>query len=313
MNMLANHGFIARDGITNLAEVTDACQNVLNMAWDLAAVVTLVALTLGDGDIVSRKFSIGCDATNRTAAVPLISGSQPGLNGHNNFEADASMGRDDYFLNNGDNYSLNGTKFGMMVDATDGKFTIEALSKYRYQRWHQSQAENPNFFFGPAGLLLYGDAAFVPHLYADGQKNYEIDTETVATFFGAHKQADGKWKYGRDEQIPKGFKPRMTAYGLVDEANAIVTMYGQNPVLFGGNTGNGGFDTLNFSAIKNGKLEVGLDATTVLCFISQLLVAPVPGLLNGVAKVASGTLELVASTVGDVFTNLGCPAALNSV
>ena len=114
MNMFANHGFIARDGITNLAEVTDAARNVLNMAWDLAAVVSLVALTLGDGDIVSRTFSIGCDATNRTAALPLISGSQPGLNGHNNFEADASMGRDDYFLNNGDNYSLNGTKFGMI-------------------------------------------------------------------------------------------------------------------------------------------------------------------------------------------------------
>jgi hypothetical protein len=81
MNMFANHGFISRDGITNLAEVTDAAQNVLNMAWDLATVVSLVALTLGDGDIVSRRFSIGCDATNRTAAVPLVSGSQPGLNG----------------------------------------------------------------------------------------------------------------------------------------------------------------------------------------------------------------------------------------
>ena len=163
-------------------------------------------------------------------------------------------------------------------------------------------------------------AAFVTALVAAfavawsaGQAVGPIDTETVATFFGAHKQADGTWKYGRDESIPKGFKPRMIPYGLVDEANAIVTMYGQNPVLFGGNTGNGGFDALNFSAIKNGKLDVGLDATTVLCFISQLLVAPVPGLLNGVAKVASGTLELVASTVGDIFTNLGCPAALNSV
>jgi hypothetical protein len=144
MNMFANHGFIARDGVTSLEEVVDASQNVFNMAWDLANVISLVALVLGDGDIISRKFSIGCDATSRTAAVPLISGSQPGLNGHNNFEADASMGRDDYFLAEGNNYSLNGTKFGMMVAATEGKFNISGLSRYRYQRWHQSAAENPN-------------------------------------------------------------------------------------------------------------------------------------------------------------------------
>lgn len=138
MNMFANHGFIARDGITSLEEVVDASQNVFNMAWDLANVISLVALVLGDGDIISRKFSIGCDATSRTAAVPLIAGSQPGLNGHNNFEADASMGRNDYYLNEGDNYSLNGTKFGMMVEATEGMFNISGLSRYRYQRWHQS-------------------------------------------------------------------------------------------------------------------------------------------------------------------------------
>lgn len=138
MNMFANHGFIARDGVTSLEEVVDASQNVFNMAWDLANVIALVALVLGDGDVISRKFSIGCDATSRTAAVPLIAGSQPGLNGHNNFEADASMGRNDYYLNEGDNYSLNGTKFGMMVEATEGMFNISGLSRYRYQRWHQS-------------------------------------------------------------------------------------------------------------------------------------------------------------------------------
>lgn len=311
MNMLANHGFIARDGVTSLSEVTDACQNVFNMAWDLATVISLVALVLGDGDVISRKFSIGCDATSRTAAVPLIAGSQPGLNGHNNFEADASMGRDDYFLNEGNNYSLNGTKFGMMVEATEGKFNISGLSRYRHQRWYQSSAENPNFFFGPAGLLLYGDAAFLPELYADGQKDYKPDVETISTFFGAHQKADGTWFYGHNETIPKGWINRKEAYGLVDEVNAIVSMYSENPVLFGGNTAPGKFDTLDFAAIKDGKLKVGVSPTDVLCLIFQLLTAPSPGVLNGVASLATGTLELVLTTVGSVFTNLGCPAPLN--
>lgn len=239
--MLANHGFIARDGITNLKEVVDAQQNVFNVAWDLANVITLVALVLGDGDVVSQKFSIGCDATSRTAAVELVAGSQPGLNGHNNFEADASMGRDDFYLNEGDNYRLNGTKFGMMVEATEGMFNKSGLSHYRYQRWHQSQAENPNFFFGPAGLLLYGDAAFLPELYASGSKDYKSDVETISTFFGAHQNEDGSWFYGRNETIPENFINRVEPYGLVDELNAIISMYLENPVLFGGSVADGKF------------------------------------------------------------------------
>ena len=104
MNMLANHGFIARDGITNFVEAVDACQNVFNMHWDLAVVITLIATVLGDGDAITQKFSIGCDATSRTAAVDLnlLTGSQPGLNGHGNFEVDGSMSRNDYFISEGD-------------------------------------------------------------------------------------------------------------------------------------------------------------------------------------------------------------------
>lgn len=312
MNLLANHNFIARDGITDLAEVTDALQNVFNVGFDLSVVISLVALTLGDGDVVSRKFSIGCDATSRTASIPLVAGSQPGLNGHNNFEADASMCRDDFFLNEGNNYSLNGTKFGMLVDATEGQFNISGLSRYRHQRWHESQQENPNFFFGPAGLLLYGDAAFLPEVYASGSRDYKPDVETISTFMGAHQHAnDGKWLYGRDETFPANYINRVQPYGVLDELNAILSMYLENPVLFGGNTAEGKFDTLDFGAIKQGKIDAGISTKETLCLLYQLLTAPMPGLLNGVAKPVSGALELILSTVTDTLTDLGCPAAVN--
>lgn len=312
MNTLANHGFIARDGITDLNEVVDACQNVFNMGWDLSVVITMVALVLGDGDLVSRKFSIGCDATDRTAAVPLIAGSQPGLNGHNNFEADASMGRNDFFLAEGDNFSLNGTKFGRMVEVTDGEFSVAGLSKYREECWHRSQSENPNFFFGPAGLLLYGDAAFLPKLMASGSRDYKIDTETVATFFGAYQKEDGSWEYGHNETIPENFINREEAYNLVDEVHAILEMYLQRPVLFGGNTAEGHFNGIDFGAIKDGKIDADVSVDDALCLIYQLLTSPMPGLLNGVTKPLTGALDFITSTVSDTLTNLGCPAPLNA-
>lgn len=70
-------------------------------------------------------------------------------------------------------------------------------------------------------------------------------------------------------------------------------------------------DTINFGAIKDGKIDAGVTTNDLLCFVFQLLTAPMPGVLNGVAGLATGALELVLSTVGDMFKNLGCPAPLN--
>lgn len=55
------------------------------------------------------KLSIGCDATSRTASAGNLLADELGLNGHNHFEADASLTRNDYFLADGDNYRWNAT------------------------------------------------------------------------------------------------------------------------------------------------------------------------------------------------------------
>ncbi|KAL1586231.1 hypothetical protein WHR41_05391 [Cladosporium halotolerans] len=309
MNMLANHGFIARDGITNFQESVDACQNVFNMNWDLATVITLIALVLGDGDVLSQKFSIGCDATSRTAAVELIAGSQPGLNGHGNFEVDASMSRDDYFLAEGDAFTLNVTLFAQMVETTGGQFTQSGISSLKHQRWHQSQQENPNFFFGPIGLISYAASAFLPELYGDGKS---ASTETVATFFGVHQQDDGSWIYGHNESIPEGWTSRKEPYGLVGVVENFLKMYLEKPVLFGGNTADGHFDGLDFGAIKDGKIDAAISVDDTLCLVYQLLLWPVPGLLNGVLDIGTDALELVTSTLGSTLTDLGCPAPVNA-
>ena len=81
LNTLANHGFLARDGITTFDELVDAQQNVYNVGFDLANVLALFGLTLTDGDAVTRKLSIGCDATSRTSFAPKLTGHEPGLDG----------------------------------------------------------------------------------------------------------------------------------------------------------------------------------------------------------------------------------------
>ncbi|KAI6900340.1 hypothetical protein KC334_g8667, partial [Hortaea werneckii] len=87
LNAAANHGFLARDGITTYNELVDAQQNLYNVGYDLANLLAIAGVGL-DGDLVGTgKLSIGCDATSRTASTGNLLADELGLNGHNHFEA----------------------------------------------------------------------------------------------------------------------------------------------------------------------------------------------------------------------------------
>ncbi|KAJ4294179.1 hypothetical protein N0V90_007869 [Kalmusia sp. IMI 367209] len=310
LNTAANHHFLAHDGITTFNELVDAQQNIYNVGYDLAVLLAALGLTLTDGDIVTEKLSIGCDATSRTSFNPVLTGSEPGLNGHNKFEADTSLTRNDYFTADGDNYSMNGTLFGMMQDTCKGNFNLENLALYRYQRYEQSIAENPNFYFGPFSLLLYGAASFLYELMPNGNHNYAPDLETISSFFGAEQGDDGSWHFNNKEKIPDNWTNRKTPYTILDVGNQIFEMYALHPALFGGNTADGSFDTINWSAIQDGKLDLNLNATVTACLLYQLATERVPGSLNGILTPTVEALAFIASKVSPSFENLGCPGPL---
>jgi hypothetical protein len=167
LNTLANHNFLSHDGIVTFNELVDAQQNVYNVGYDLAVILSVLGI-VQDGDPVSGRLSLSCDATSRTAALPLLS-QQPGLSGHNKFESDSSLTRNDYFTHNGDNYNFNGTLFAEMKAVADrvsgGNFDRNSIAAYRSQRYDESLQENANFYFGPLSLLLYGAASFLYELF----------------------------------------------------------------------------------------------------------------------------------------------------
>lgn len=141
LNAAANHGFLARDGIVTYGELVDAQQNMYNVGFDLANLLAIAGVGL-DGDLISGKVSLGCDATSRTKSPLSVLASQPGLNGHNKFEADSSLTRGDFFTS--DNFRLNTTLFTMMMEACQGHCGRSELSLYRKDRWQQSVEENGN-------------------------------------------------------------------------------------------------------------------------------------------------------------------------
>ena len=82
LNTAANHHFLSHDGITTFTELVDAQQNLYNVNYDLAVTLATLGVSL-DGDVVTEKLSIGCDATSRTSASGSLLGDELGLDGHN--------------------------------------------------------------------------------------------------------------------------------------------------------------------------------------------------------------------------------------
>ncbi|KAG0651348.1 Aromatic peroxygenase [Hyphodiscus hymeniophilus] len=314
LNTAANHGFLARDGITTFTELVDAQQNLYNVGYDLAVLLALLGLTLTDGDIVTERLSIGCDATNRTSyispLVPTAQSGEPGLDGHNKFEADTSLTRNDYFLSNGDNFNFNGTLFGMMTETTGGLYNRDNLAKYRYQRYQQSLKDNENFYFGPFSLLLYGASSFLYELMPSGP-DYIPDYATISSFFGAKKNGDGTYAFTGQEKIPDNWTNRVSPYTNEDVVTEILAQYLEYPVLFGGATGNGGFDLINFGYINNGSLIAPPGVPQTACLLYQLLGERVPSGLNVVLSPTIEALSLITSKIGLTgLQNLGCPIPL---
>ena len=219
---------MSHDGIVTFNELVDAQQNIYNVGYDLAILLAVLGLTVTDGDIATEKLSIGCDATNRTSISPVLTGSEPGLDGHNKFEADSSLTRNDYFTAKGDNFDFNGTVsallretlqltdansmvklFGMMTKTTGANYNLENLALYRYQRYQQSLANNQNFYFGPFSLLLYGAASFLYELMPSGTRGYAPDYYTISSFFGAHRNKDGSYSFNGQEKIPANWTNRV--------------------------------------------------------------------------------------------------------
>ena len=290
-------------------ELVDAQQNVYNLGYDLAVFLATLGITLSDGDPITQKLSIGCDATSRTSFSTLLFPEEPGLNGHNHFETDASLTRNDFFTHDGDNYRFNGSLFAMMQDTCQGSFTRSCLASYRSQRWHQSQAENPNFYAGPTSLLLYGAASFLYTAFPSGTHGYAPDLDTISSFFGTEQSSDGEWVSTGGERIPENWTSRTTPYAIPDIVSELLQMYLEDPVAFGGNTGPGVFDAITGPGVDNGNLTAGTPAE-MTCLLYQLATERVPSSLTGFLEPTVDALSFATGKLNNIFSNFGCPIPL---
>lgn len=289
----------------------DALQNVYNVGYDLANFLAFYAIYVaGLGDPITKKLSIGCDATTRTSWNPSLTGSQPGLVGHSKMEIDASLTRNDFFPAGGDNFSFNTTLWKNFVRSTGGYFNVSTISQYRKERWDQSKDENPQFYFPILGLFQYGAASFLYELWPNGNEGYEPNLHNTATWFGAVPLPNGEWLRA-PERIPDNWVNRQKPYYLLDIAAQIAKMYFLNPVGFGANAG-GEFVGINEPPFFNdGALNSNTTHADIACLFYQILSRPVPSTLNPIiSPIVEGFEALLIKIFGVEANNLGCPLAL---
>lgn len=188
---------------------------------------------------------------------------------------------------------------------TTGNFDRNNLALYRSQRYAQSKAENGNFYYGPKSLLLYGAASFLYELLPSLGPAGNPDLPTISSFFGAASNGNGGYTFNNAEQIPPNWYNRKTPYSNLDVTTEIVAQYLEYPVLFGGNTGNGGLDALSYGPITNGQLAA--TPQNVLCLLYQFSTENVPSSLSGVLELPLQIVTWAAGKLNPVFQNAGCP------
>lgn len=186
----------------------------------------------------------------------------------------------------------------------------DTIVDYKYIRYKQSLAENPNFYFGPLGLILYGAASLTYALMPNGNRGYVADHETISTWYGAQDNPDGSIFYNYGEQIPINWTNRLTPYDLAEAVPEILYMFTKHPVLVGRKTGPGTFNLVNWQAIKEGKITSAIGKESS-CLIYQIAITfPTTGLLNGSITPVVGVTNFVIGLLGVEMQNLGCPKPL---
>ncbi len=238
------------------------------------------------------------------------------------FEGDASLTRADFFF--GDDHSFNETYFAQLTalaynggvktnTATSYSYNQTVVAQHQFNRYQDSKATNPNFFFGPKAILLYGAASFLYELFPSHGPDGAPAFIDIGAFYGTtNPDVNGITAFNNTEHIPVNpnamgpqWNSRTNPYTIADLVLQVIDLYTAHPVLLGGNVGIGKFDALNFgSAISNGQLS--LNPQDVLCLLYQLATDDVPDSLSSILEIPSAVLSFATSKLNPVFASSGC-------
>lgn len=294
LNLLANYGYLPRDGNVTFGQVLNATAEGFNMGADLAAVLAVFAI-LTDGDIATESWYIGTNPSTELG----------GLNRHSTVEADVSPNREDYYTGCGDNHHLSSRLFTQNVAfaALDSSksFSLSTMTKQYDAIATFSKTYNPYLYYFPFPLIVsLGAFLFYPNFFSNGTygaggvPNYESISSIIGAKFDSSKLA---FEYV-PEQWPENWYRRSTEYDAAAVLVEMIPLYLTNPIVPGAST----------------LLTPNFNITTLACDIYQGIQSITPLFITGSEAEAAAAATWAISKLDPYFsfTTLGCPTTTTS-
>lgn len=289
LNLLANYGYLPRDGYVNYGQVLEATARGFNMGTDLATVLAVFAI-LADGDLVTESWYLG--------AGP---GNVGGLNRHSTVEADVSPHREDYYTGCGNNHAVSSRLVKQSVAiaaAGSGKYDMATMAQQYAKNADFSKQYNPYLYAFPfPQIVSLGAFAFYPNFFSNGTygsggvPNYESISSIVGWQLD---ESTGEFEYV-PEKWPENWYRRSTPYGAVEAlTDAYTQIYPSNIIVPGAST----------------LLTPNFNATTLLCDIYQGIQSITPLFLSGTEKDVASAVSWALGKLDPVLGigALGCPS-----
>lgn len=291
LNLLANYGYLPRNGTVTFGQVVEATARGFNMGPDLSALLSTFAV-LTDGDIVTESWNLGEGF-----------GGLGGLNRHSTVEADVSPNREDYYNGCGDAHHLSSRLFKQNVQAAKDSGTNDFGLKTMGRQFALTAAfaknYNPYLYYFPfPSIVSFAAFAFYPQFFSNGTYGLGgvANYESISSIIGAkYSKEDDAFIYV-PERWPENWYRRSFPYTTVQAlTEGLVYIYSQNPI-----------------AMPVAQLGTpNLNATTFLCNVYQGLNSITPLGLAGTAEEIEAKATWAIAKLDPYFkdTILGCPTS----
>ncbi|KAI0903293.1 Chloroperoxidase [Ustulina deusta] len=327
LNALANHNYIPHNGVVSLTDVIEQANTVFGMSIDLVGILAVVATVYVGTPLSSNPgFSIGGPPKSSPSGLlgNLLGllGKPRGLDGtHNIIESDSSATRNDLY-HTGNAHTMDMALFRKMLKLAgdDGFITMDDLGDRAVERFYESIATDPTFYYGPYTGTIARNAgyAFMGRFLSNHTKEYplggHLSKEVLSSFLGVHDENGTQVYREGHERIPANWYRLAVDYSLVDYNLDLVAWAIKHPVLLsiGGNLGKvNTFAGVDIANLTGGVLNAAalLQGNNLVCFALNVVKTLVP---SSVTSSLLATLAPVLQLVDDVLLHplldLSCPA-----
>ncbi|KJY00712.1 aromatic peroxygenase like protein [Zymoseptoria brevis] len=249
LNLLANYGYLPRNGHVTSSQVIEAVSRGFNMGADLATVLAVFAV-LPDGDIETQSWWLGAGPNNFG-----------GLNRHSTVEVDISPNKEDFYNGSGDNHHISSRIFKQNVEFVkqdpNKEFSYDVMRRQYSANAAFSKQYNPYLYYFPFPSIVSVVAFnFYPEYFSNGTygaggvANYE----SISSIVGAkYDKKTGDYEYV-PERWPENWYRRATPYGAGLNSITPLAIAGQSRAAQA---------SLTWALGK--LIAVGLDGTTLGC------------------------------------------------